>query len=230
MVVSDTCDTAKNEYISAKIAIANKTKAYQPCAGTDEAYPAVDETLQPVADPKTQNINTVSPIVQSINDSTTTYTALVTSTKALLAATQPLTDYKTILQNQLNATTQHNQSLQQKITTETNSMNQTMAAIPDLSNAGPFGASNVQQGVGYAFLTFYSFFFILLSVFLYIYFKNSISSSLLITGIVLVIGLAGLIAYICAVYGLGLVDPQYLVFTLNLQKESKRVDPPRRLP
>jgi len=218
MVKSTTCDTAQNNYIAGKIAMTNAQTAYGKCIGSDPAYSSSSYTmaLQPVVNSNTLRMNQVAPILQTINNQSVTYSALITSTKALIAATQPLKDYKSILQNQLNATAQENQSVQQQITTNANTMTQTMASIPDLSNAGPFGTANAQSGVGYAFLSFYSVFFLLLSAVIYIKFKNSVSGSLLITGIVLLLGAAGAGAYCCAVYGLGLQDPQSLITTLTV--------------
>jgi len=216
MVVSETCNTANREYISAKITMANKTKAYEQCAGTDATYPAVDERLQPVPDPRTQRTNTVTPIIDAINDQNTTYTALITSTKALIAATQPLIDYKTILQGQLAATSIQNASMQKQIASNANSTMISMAATPDLSKGGPFGTSNVQQGVMYSFLSFYSFFFILLSAVIYLKLKNSVSMSLLIIGILILLTGAGAGAYFCAAYSLFLFDVQSLVTTITV--------------
>jgi hypothetical protein len=217
--VPTSCDTALNDYTVAKINIDNAVSKYETCRNTNSNLPPVDKTLQPVPNPTSQRITTVQPLLQTINNQTATYTALITSTKALIAATQPLIDYKTILQGQLDATGQQNQTLQQQIVTDANLLNQTMASIPDLSNAGPFGTANVQSGVSYAFLSFYSFFFILLSVLLYWRFKNSFPKSLLITGIVIMLLAAGAGAYFCAIssnYGLGLVDPQsFIVDTSN---------------
>lgn len=216
MVVSETCNTAKREYISAKITMTNKTNAYEPCAETDATYPAVDERLQPVPDPRTQRTNTLTPIIDAINNQNTTYTALVTSIKALISAMQPLTDYKTILQNQLASTSTNNAVIQKQIASNANSTMISMAATPDLSKGGPFGTSNVQQGVLWGFLSFYSFFFILLSAVIYLKLKNSVSMSLLIIGILILLAGAGAGAYFCAAYSLFLFDVQSFVTTIKV--------------
>lgn len=216
MVKSDTCNTAQNNYIAGKIAMGNAETAYEKCAGTDAAYPALDKTLQPVVDPKTTRTKEINPFLQTMAEKSSLYTSLITSTKALIAATQPLTDYKTILQEQLNSTLVQNASMQQQITTNANTTMLTMASTPDLSSGGPFGTSNVQQGVLWGFLSFYSLFFLLLSVIIYLKFKNSLSSALLITGIVILLIAAGLGAFYAATFSLYLFDIQSLMTTVTV--------------
>jgi hypothetical protein len=218
MVKSDTCDTAQNKYIAEKIAMTNAQIAYARCVGTDPAYPtsSYNMALQPVIDPKTDRMRQVLPVVQNISNQASLYASLITSTKALIAATQPLTDYKTILQGQLNATLQQNASMEQQITTDAAITMANLAITPDLSKGGPFGTSNVQQGVLWGFLAFYSLFFILLSVVIYLKFKNSVSSSLLITGIIVMLAAAGVGAYFTAAYSLFLFDVQSLITTVTV--------------
>jgi len=202
------CTIAKNNYTAAKITMANTTSAYETCSKENPSqYPAPDQILQPIPDPVTQRKTIANTLQTKFNDQVALYTSLLSSTKALIAATQPLNDYKTILTNQLESTNKENTSLLQKIQTYSNIINQTSNSIPELSNTGPFGATNLQNGVGYSFLTFYSLFFISLSAVLYLQLKNTVSLSLLITGIILMLGGAAAGAYFCAVskdYGLGL--------------------------
>jgi hypothetical protein len=202
------CTIAKNNYTAAKITMANTTSAYETCSKENPSqYPAPDQILQPIPDPVTQRKTIANTLQTKFNDQVALYTSLLSSTKALIAATQPLNDYKTILTNQLESTNKENTSLLQKIQTYSNVINQTSSSIPELSNRGPFGATNLQNGVAYSFLSLYSLFFISLSAVLYLQFKNTVSPYLLITGIVLMIVLAAMGAYFCAIskyYGLGL--------------------------
>jgi len=216
MVKSDTCDRLQGTYVQAITAASSAVSNYTICNTNDPTIYRMQYTVQQAVDPVIQRSNTIRPILDSINNQAATYATLITSTKALIAATQPLNNYKTILQGQLDATAQQNKTLQEQITTDANAINQGMASIPDLSNAGPFGTATMQQGVGYGFLSIYSFFFILFSVFLYLRFKKSFSGSLLITGILLLLGGAGAGAYFIAIYGLGLQHPQSLIASLTL--------------
>jgi len=216
MVKSDSCDASKVAYDNTIKDASNALLTYASCNSADAINYPMEKTVQSVINPIQQRTITLVPIIQSINNQNTTYTALVTSTKALIAATQPLTDYKTILQGQLDATLQQNTSLQQQIASNANTTMASMALIPDLSKGGPFGTSNVQQGIMYSFLTFYSLFFILLSVVIYLKFKNSLPSSMLITGILVLLGTAGVGAYFCAVYSLFLFDVQSLITTITV--------------
>jgi len=216
MVKTNACDASKVLYNNTIKDASNAVSNYASCNSADAVNYPMDKTVQTAISPSQQRTNTVKPIIDAINNQNTTYTALVTSTKALIAATQPLTNYKTILQAQLAATTIQNASMQKQIASDANSTMLTMAATPDLSNGGPFGTSSVQQGVLWGFLSFYSLFFILLSVIIYLKFKNSIRSSVLITGIVVLLGAAGTGAYFCAAYSLFLFDVQSLVTTITV--------------
>ena len=202
------CTIAKNNYVAAKITMTNATSAYQTCSEQNPSqYSAPDKTLQPIPDPVAQRKTIADTLQTRFNDQLALYTSLLTSTKVLIAATQPLKDYKSILTNQLNATNQQNQTLQEQLTTGSNIINQVNSQVPELSNHGPFGATNIQNGVAYTFLTLYSLFFLSLSAVLYLRFKNTISPSLLITGIIIMLGGAATGAYFCAIsetYGLGL--------------------------
>ena len=209
-VSQDQCTTYSGAYTQAITNTTTATNNYEQCK-TDQpsVYNTnpITQTLQSVVDPVVQRKTIANALQTKFNDQVALYTSLLSSTKALIAATQPLNDYKTILTNQLESTNKENTSLLQKIQTYSNVINQTSNSIPELSNTGPFGATNLQNGVGYSFLTFYSLFFISLSAVLYLQFKNTISPSLLITGIVLMLGGAAAGAYFCAIskdYGLGL--------------------------
>jgi len=209
-VSQDQCTTYSGAYTQAITNITTATNNYEQCK-TDQpsVYNTnpITQTLQSIVDPVTQRKTIANALQTKFNDQVALYTSLLSSTKALIAATQPLNDYKTILTNQLESTNKENTSLLQKIQTYSNVINQTSNSIPELSNTGPFGATNLQNGIGYSFLTFYSLFFISLSAVLYLQLKNTVSPSLLITGIVLMVGGAAAGAYFCAIskdYGLGL--------------------------
>jgi hypothetical protein len=167
----------------------------------------ITETVQPVISPADQRKTIATTLQEKMNDQYAIYTSYIASTKALIAATEPLRSYKAILQAQLDSTTVQNESMKQQIATHANTVNQIATTIPDLSNNGPFGAPNLQLGVGYAFLTFYSLFFILLVTVLYIRFKDSGYRSAVIAGIVILLIGATIGAYFFSVsknYGLGL--------------------------
>lgn len=201
------CNTAKNNYIAAKITMTNATDAYQPCSTSNPSeYPTPDQTLQPIPDPVAQRKMIADALQTKFNDQVALYTSLLSSTNALIAATQPLKDYKSILTSQLNTNNKQNQILQEQVTSGSNTINQVNSKVPELVRNGPFGSTNLQKGVTYAFLTLYSLFFISLSAVLYLQFKNTVSPSLLITGIVIMLGGAAAGAYFCVMstgYGLG---------------------------
>ena len=202
------CTTAQNNYTAAKITMQNATATYQTCSTQNPSqYSAPDQILQPIPDPVVQRTTIANTLQTQFNDQVALYTSLLSSTKALIAATQPLTDYKSILTNQLNATNQQNQILLQQITTGANTINQVNTQVPELVSNGPFGSTNLQSGITYTFLSFYSLFFISLSAVLYLRFKNTVSLYLLITGIIIMIACAAVAAFMCVMstgYGLGL--------------------------
>ena len=186
------CTTAQNNYTAAKITMQNATAAYQTCSTQNPSqYSAPDQILQPVPDPVVQRTAIANTLQTQFNDQVALYTSLIASTKALIAATQPLKDYKSILTNQLNTTNQQNETLQQQITTGTNTFNQVNSNVPELSNTGPFGTANLRSGVLGSFLFFNSLFYIVLSAVLYLRYKNSISPGILYSGIAALILLGG---------------------------------------
>jgi len=91
-----------------------------------------------------------------------------------------------------------------------------LASTPDLSNGGPFGTANVQQGVLYGLLSFYSLFFILLSAVIYLKLKNSMPSYVVILGILVLLAGAGVGAYYLAFTSFFIFDVQSLVTSINL--------------
>jgi hypothetical protein len=138
---------------------------------------------------------------------TANYTGMLATTKALIVATEPLRTYKDLLQRQLTANSNQISSMQQQISSGANQINSVNSKIPDLSNTGPFGSTNDRTGVGIAFLVFYSLFFLSLSAVLYLRFKESVQKTLLIIGILIMLGGAGAGAYFLSItnsYGLGM--------------------------
>ena len=207
------CNTAKNNYIAAKITMTNATDAYQPCSTSNPSeYPAPDQILQPIPDPVAQRKTIANALQTKFNDQVALYTSLLSSTNALIAATQPLKDYKSILTSQLNANNKQNQILQEQVTTGSNTINQVNSEVPELASNGPFGSINLQNGVTYTFLTLYSLFFMSLSAVLYLQFKNTVSFSVLIPGIGIMLGgatIGGYYSVMSTGYGLG-VQPIFL--------------------
>ena len=116
---------------------------------------------------------------------------MLATTKALVVATEPLKTYKDILQSQLTNNMNQVISTKQKIASGASQINSVNSQIPELSNTGPFGTTNNRRGVGIAFLVFYSLFFLSLSAVLYLRFKESVQKSLLIIGILIMLGGAG---------------------------------------
>ena len=97
--------------------------------------------------------------------------------------------------------TAENTGLQNSLTTNveiTNALN----SGKNLSSTGPFGYSNTRVGVGYAFLGVYNAFFIVLSIVLYVRFKNAIGG--IAMGFAVFLLLAGAVA----------VEVVYVVFPL----------------
>jgi hypothetical protein len=199
----DQCTQLQGAYVQTNVAFKNATSTYQAVCPTAN----ITERVQPVISPADQRRAIATTLQQKMNDQYAIYTSYIASTKALIAATEPLRSYKAILQGQLDATTIQNESMKQQITTSANTVNQIATVVPDLSNNGPFGAPNLQFGVGYAFLVFYSLFFILLVTVLYLRFRDSGYRSAVIAGIVILLIGATIGAYFFSVsknYGLGL--------------------------
>jgi len=187
------CTIAKNNYTAAKITMANTTSEYEKCSKENPSqYSAPDQILQPIPDPQTQRQIVADTLKSQLNEKLASYTALLTSTKALMAATQPLKNYKSILQTQLNATSQQNETLKQTITSGEQTVNASISADPQLSNTGPFGTINSRTGIIIGFLFFNSLFYILLSIVLYLRYKNSISPGVLYSGLAMLILFGGI--------------------------------------
>jgi hypothetical protein len=197
------CTQLQGAYVQTNAAFKTATSNYQTGCPTAN----ITERVQPVISPEDQRRTIATTLQQKMNDQYAIYTSYIASTKAIIAATEPLRSYKAILQGQLDATTIQNESIKQQITTNSNTVTQIAETIPDLSNSGAFGASNVQWGIGFPFLIFYSLFFILLVTVLYLRFRDSGYRSAVIVGLILLLGGAATGAYFFSVsknYGLGL--------------------------
>ena len=156
---------------------------------------------------KSQQAKDIQALQTRFSNAVANYTGMLATTKALVVATEPLKTYKDILQSQLTNNMNQVISTKQKIASGASQINSVNSQIPELSNTGPFGTTNNRRGVGIAFLVFYSLFFLSLSAVLYLRFKESVQKSLLIIGILIMLGGAGTAAYFLSItnsYGLGM--------------------------
>lgn len=181
----------------------------------------VDYTLQTtgLSDAlKAQQAQDLQGLKTRYNYVTANYTQMLATTKALIIATEPLRNYKDLLQRQLTANSNQVSSMQQQISSGANQINSVNSKIPELSNTGPFGSTNNRTGIGIAFLVFYSMFFLSLSVVLYLRFNASVQKALLIIGIMILLVGAGAGAYFLSIadsYGLGMAPiPSSIPFSL----------------
>jgi len=208
------CDSLYGDYIQKQTGFASASSTLKMCnTSYPDKYP-MNMSLQPVVTPAQQRYNTAQPLQAQFNSQVALYTSLVASTKAFIAAAQPLQTYKSILESQLNGVTTNNKNLKQQIATNTNTVNQVSVAVPQLSNIGPFGAKDLKTGVGYAFLVTYSLFFILVAIVLYIRFSQTGSKAVLIICLLIMLAAAATGAYFFAIstdYGLGLANPRAYV-------------------
>lgn len=156
---------------------------------------------------KAQQAEVLKALNTRFSNAVANYTGMLATTKALVVATEPLKTYKSILQSQLTTNATQVDSMKQKIASGANQINSVNSQIPDLSKNGPFGSTDNRTGVGIGFLVFYSLFFLSLSAVLYLRFKESVQKSLLIMGILIMLGGAGTGAYFLSItnsYGLGM--------------------------
>ena len=106
-VSQDQCTTYSGAYTQAITNTTTATNNYEQCK-TDQpsVYNTnpITQTLQSIVDPVVQRKTIANALQTKFNDQVALYTSLLSSTKALIAATQPLNDYKTILTNQLEST------------------------------------------------------------------------------------------------------------------------------
>jgi len=205
------CDSLYGDYIQKQTGFTSASSTLKMCNTSDPTKYPMNMSLQPVITPAQQRYNTAQPLQAQFNSQLTLYTSLVASTKAFIAAAQPLQTYKSILESQLNGATINNKNLQQQIATNTNTVNQVSVTVPQLSHIGPFGAKDLKTGVGYSFLVTYSLFFILVAVVLYIRFSQTGSKPVLIICLLIMLAAAATGAYFFAIstdYGLGLANPQ----------------------
>ena len=205
------CDSLYGDYIQKQTGFASASSNLKMCNTSDPTKYPMNMSLQPVITPAQQRYNTAQPLQAQFNSQLTLYTSLVASTKAFIAAAQPLQTYKSILESQLNGATTTNQNIQKQIATNTDIVNQVSVAVPQLSHIGPFGAKDLKTGVGYSFLVTYSLFFILVAIVLYIRFSQTGSKAVLIICLLIMLVAAAAGAYFFAIstdYGLGLANPQ----------------------
>lgn len=205
------CDSLYGDYIQKQTGFTSASSNLKICNTSDPTKYPMNMSLQPVITPAQQRYNTAQPLQAQFNSQLTLYTSLVASTKAFIAAAQPLQTYKSILESQLNGATTTNQNIQKQIATNTDIVNQVSVAVPQLSHIGPFGAKDLKTGVGYSFLVTYSLFFILVAIVLYIRFSQTGSKAVLIICLLIMLVAAAAGAYFFAIstdYGLGLANPQ----------------------
>jgi hypothetical protein len=191
--MSDQCTSVYGDYIQKRTAFSAASGTYESCHQSDPKKYPLDYSLQAVVDPNQARIETANVLRKQFQNQLAHYTSLVSSTKALLAATQPLKEYKTILQKQLNQATEQNKNLKEQIATGANVVNALFETQPQLTNTGPFGTVNDKQGILSSFLFFNSLFYILLSLYIYMRFKNSVSSAVIyaVIGLLLVVCIVG---------------------------------------
>jgi hypothetical protein len=132
---------------------------------------------------------------------TTTYSSLLQSVKVMMAAAEPLTNYRFLLNQQLLTQTAVNKGLENSLTTNAEVVN-ILNSGTNLSSTGPFGYANTRVGIGYTFLGIYNIFFLVLAISLYVRFKNAIGG--IVMGFILFLLLGGAIA----------VEVVYVVFPL----------------
>jgi hypothetical protein len=194
---SDPCVAIQGNYIQTQMAFTAASNNYQQCNTSNPSQYPITQVLQPVAaiaEQRQDSANLMQYIFQSL---VTQYKNAYTSAAAITYGVDPLNEYKSILQSQLNTTTELNGTLEQEIASSTNSVNQELANIPQLTSSGPFGFYNTYDAIGYMFFLFYILFFILLSIVLYVVLKDTYKLDILLTGIVVLVGAATAGGYFC---------------------------------
>jgi len=194
---SDSCVAIQGNYIQTQMAFSAASNNYQQCNTSNPSQYPITQVLQPVAAIAEQRQDIANLMQYTFQSLVTQYENAYTSAAAITYGVDPLNEYKSILQSQLDDTTALNGTLEQEIASNTNSVNQELAVIPQLTSAGPFGFYNTYDAVGYVFFSFYILFFILLSIVLYVVFKNIYGLGTLLTGIGVVLGAATVGGYFC---------------------------------
>jgi hypothetical protein len=202
-----TCPTLQGNYIQQERSFSNTIDAYTPCNNADPNTYPMPYIIEDVPDPYVQRNEAAIKLTNQFWSLAGSYHAAYFTGSALQSAALPMEAYNFILTSQLEILNAENQTIKDGIASGTNTINQINAMVPELSNTGPFGATNLKSGMAYGFLTAYGVFFISLCAVLYIRYKNTIPTSVLWIGILLLLGGACAGAYFCAVsktFGLGL--------------------------
>jgi hypothetical protein len=208
-----TCDTnSKPLYDTAKSTFVAAAATYELCTGQNPtAYPPPSESLQPISSQAQSNTKEAAELKVKFEKNKTIYSNMLQTVKVMKAAAEPLTEYRTILNKQLNDKQTINAKLETKISTGANEFNGVAAEFEDLSNTGPFGFANTKLGVGYVFLGMYSLFFIVLGIVLFVRFKNSLGTIPMLVIVILLLIAAGLIEYFLLLYPI-INTPNSLLF------------------
>ena len=195
--------TAQQLYVTAENTF-NKDPnvvGYKICSAQNPTIYQPLPTLQSSPTQSQLNAQEVAQLYGNYQGNTVLYSSLLQSVKVMMAAAEPLTEYRELLNIQLSVQTQENKGFESQLTTSTNMANN-LNSGNILSNTGPFGFATIRQGIGYSFMGVYNSFFLLLAIAFYIRFKNSLGMIPTILGILIV--LAGAVA----------LEMVYLVFPL----------------
>ena len=185
---SDPCVAIQGNYIQTQMAFTAASNNYQQCNTSNPSQYPITQSLQPVVPPEQQRAAIAKELNTQWGDIVQSYQNLFAGTQALVLAAQPIHDYRALLQAQLNTTIAENTAMAQQIASDTNTVQQELATIPDLTNLGPFGTATESSGLLFIFIPICILFSILVSIVLYISLKDTWSTSLLLTiiGILLV--------------------------------------------
>ena len=202
-----TCPALEGAYIQQERSFSKTIDAYTPCNTADPNEYPMPYIIEDVPNPAAQRIEVYTELSNQFNNLSGSYVGTYQIGKALVSAALPMEAYNFILTSQLDILNAENETIKSGIASGTNTINQLNDLVPDLSNTGPFGATNLKSGMAYGFLSAYGVFFISLGAVLYMRYKNSVPTIVLLTGILLLLGGAGAGAYFCAIsktVGLGL--------------------------
>jgi hypothetical protein len=205
-------DNSKPIYQTAENSFRQAATAYALCtAQNPSTYTPPSNSLQPTSSQSQSNAMQTAELKTKFEGNKIIYSNMLQTVKVMMAAAEPLTEYRTILNNQLNDKKNINAKLETKIATGANEFNGIAVAFEDLSHTGPFGFSNIKLGVGYAFLAVYNLFFLVLGIVLFVRFKNSLGTIPMIIIVILLLIGAGLIEYFVLVYPI-INTPNSLLF------------------
>jgi hypothetical protein len=197
-----TCDSNSQAlYNTAQSTFVEAAATYGLCtAQNPTTYPSPSKSLQPTSSQAQSNTKDTVELKAKFEGNKVIYSNMVQTVKVMMAAAEPLTEYRTILNKQLNEKQTINTKLETKIATGANEFNGVAVEFEDLSHTGPFGFSNIKRGVGYTFLAMYNLFFLVLGIVLFVRFKNSLGTILMIVIVILLLITAGLIEYFFLLY------------------------------